>query len=141
MYSELWVKPNTQKFIATMYVAKSVASEDTETTYDVPLGIPATALTYASWSKCSYIRGGVQGQAGTADTAVTLAALTAVGTWVSGGFLKIDDTNAPGLYQFGVPNAAIASGAAYVDFVFAASAEANFCSNHLRIHLARSLAH
>lgn len=46
---------------------------------------------------------------GTMATSITLATMT-VGTWATGGFIQIDATNMPGWYQFGIPNAAIASG-------------------------------
>lgn len=43
------------------------------------------------------------------STAITLITAT-LGTWASGGFKEVDATNMPGLYEVGVPNAAIASG-------------------------------
>jgi hypothetical protein len=55
---------------------------------------------------------------GTAAAAVTLADITTLGTWVSGGFKAIDGTNAPGLYEFHPPDAALASGAKWVAFYF-----------------------
>lgn len=42
-------------------------------------------------------------------TAITLSAGT-VGTWSSGGFVAADAANLPGLYEMGLPNAALASG-------------------------------
>ena len=39
-------------------------------------------------------------------TQVTLATMT-VGTWASGGFREVDATNMPGVYEIGIPNAAI----------------------------------
>ncbi len=49
-------------------------------------------------------------------TAITLATMT-VGTWATGGFKEVDATNAPGLYEIGVPNLAIASGASVVIYL------------------------
>lgn len=43
-------------------------------------------------------------------TAITLATMT-LGTWATGGFIVADGTNMPGVYQLGIPDAAIASGA------------------------------
>ena len=52
-----------------------------------------------------------------ASVAVTLVDMT-VGTWTSGGFKEIDGTNMPGWYQFGIPNAALASGSEGVGIHF-----------------------
>jgi hypothetical protein len=134
MYSEFFVKPNTQKFIAQLFVRKMVAAADAEGAADTLLGTAATGLTSSSWSKIAYVRAGATG-----DVPVTLA-VGALGTWSSGGFILVDDTDAPGLYQFGVPNAAIVSGVPYVDFVFVAATDAQYASTHFRIHLIRSLA-
>ena len=41
---------------------------------------------------------------------ITLATMT-LGTWATGGFVVVDDTNMPGCYQLGIPDAAIAAGA------------------------------
>jgi hypothetical protein len=43
-------------------------------------------------------------------TAITLATMT-LGTWATGGFVAVDGTNMPGVYQLGIPNAALAAGA------------------------------
>lgn len=52
-----------------------------------------------------YIR---EGAAST--TAISLATQT-LGTWATGGFIAVDPTNMPGVYELGIPNAAIAAGA------------------------------
>lgn len=66
-------------------------------------------LTGLAWNAASltwyYIRNGAN-----ADTQVTLAAGT-LGTWSSGGFIVVDATGMPGVYEIGVPNAAIVTGA------------------------------
>lgn len=46
-------------------------------------------------------------------TAITLATMTQ-GTWVSGGWIEGDATHAVGAYEFGIPDAAIAAGVAFV---------------------------
>lgn len=43
-------------------------------------------------------------------TAITLVTATA-GTFASGGFVELDATNMPGIYELHIPNAALASGA------------------------------
>jgi hypothetical protein len=45
-----------------------------------------------------------------ADVQVTLATAT-LGTWAAGGFVQVDATGMPGVYEISAPNAAIATGA------------------------------
>jgi hypothetical protein len=54
---------------------------------------------------------------GTASVSVTLANITTLGTFVSGGFKEVDSTNMPGVYEFDPPNAALAAGADSVVFI------------------------
>jgi hypothetical protein len=76
-------------------------------------GLPITGLVYnSSGLTCYYKR-----NTASADVSVSLATMT-LGTWASGGFKEVDSTNMPGLYEFGVPNAALASGADLVVFTF-----------------------
>jgi hypothetical protein len=71
-----------------------------------------TGLTYSSSGlTLYYCRAG-----DTSSTAVTLSAGT-LGTWSSGGFVAVDGTNMPGVYEIGIPNAAVASGKPSVAFV------------------------
>lgn len=62
-------------------------------------------LTGLAWNTAGltwyYIR-----DADSADVQVTLAT-AALGTWTSGGLIVVDGTNMPGVYEIGVPNAAI----------------------------------
>lgn len=44
------------------------------------------------------------------DVEIELAAMS-LGTWASGGFVEVDSTNMPGVYQLGLPNALLADGA------------------------------
>lgn len=75
-----------------------------DTSSSVQAGL--TALAYNSGSLTwYYIREGAS-----SATSVTLATMT-VGTWASGGFKEVDATNLPGIYEIGVPDAALASGA------------------------------
>ncbi len=75
------------------------------------VGAGLTALTSGSSGlTCYYHR-----DTDTTATAVSLTTMT-LGTFTSSGFLKIDDTNMPGCYQFCPPNAALAAGAKSVIF-------------------------
>lgn len=49
-------------------------------------------------------------------TAITLASGT-LGTWSSGGFIAVDATHMPGVYELGLPNAALASGNSTLLFI------------------------
>ena len=65
-------------------------------------GAGLTGLTYNSAGLvAAYFRDG-----DTAATPMTLATAT-VGTWTSNGFVAVDATNMPGVYELGVPNAAL----------------------------------
>ena len=56
------------------------------------------------------------------NTPVSLSTGT-LGSYTSGLLYEIDRTNSPGLYQFGLPNAAIAGGAKEVTFYFQGAAD------------------
>jgi hypothetical protein len=43
------------------------------------------------------------------EVQITLASAT-LGTWTSGGFIAVDNTNMPGWYELGIPNAALDGG-------------------------------
>lgn len=69
-------------------------------------GSGLTGLTNASGSLTGYyVREG-------ANAAVSISIVSAtLGTFTSGGFIVVDGTNMPGLYEIGIPDAAIAAGA------------------------------
>lgn len=69
---------------------------------------------------------------GTGATAITLATMT-LGTFTSGGFKEVDATNMPGLYQLGIPDAALASGATEVTVVLKGAT--NLMTRYLKIPL------
>lgn len=72
-------------------------------------GAGLTGLVYNSGSLTAYYHRENDSSA----TAITLATMT-VGTWATGGFKEISSANMPGLYQLGIPDAALASGSKYV---------------------------
>lgn len=77
-------------------------------------GTPKTGLLYSAVT-ATYTR-----NTGSADVDVTEATMT-MGTHVDGGWIEVDATNSPGLYQFATPDAAIATGAESVIFSFKAT--------------------
>ena len=69
-------------------------------------GAGKTALTNASVT-AFYFR---PGDTSTTSRSITLSAGT-LGTWSSGGFIQVNATDMPGLYEIGIPNAIFAAGA------------------------------
>jgi len=68
-------------------------------------GAGLTGLVFNSASLTAYyIKEG-----SSSATAITLATMT-VGTWASGGFKEVDATNMPGVYEIGIPDAALSTG-------------------------------
>lgn len=78
-------------------------------------GAGLTGLAYNTASLVCYRMRDDDGNAGA--TAITLATATK-GTWTSGGFVEKDATNAPGWYEFGIPDNALATGSRSVDIHF-----------------------
>ena len=66
-------------------------------------GAAKTGQPFNSALTMAYFRDG-----DTAATAITIVAGT-IGTWSSGGWVEINSTTAPGLYEVGVPNAVFAN--------------------------------
>lgn len=75
----------------------------------VSTGAGLTGLAYNSGSLTAYYHR----QGASSATAIALATKT-VGTWATGGFVAVDGTNMPGVYELGIPDAALASGATWV---------------------------
>lgn len=72
----------------------------------VTTGAGLTGLVYNSSGLTWYYIREDQG----ASVQVTMITMT-LGTWASGGFVEVDATHMPGLYEIGIPNAAISGGA------------------------------
>lgn len=86
-------------------------------------GAGLTGLAYNTASlTCYYKR-----NTATESTSVSLANITTLGTFVSGGFKEVDSTNMPGVYEFDPPNAAFASGASSVAFLLKGAANMVAC--------------
>jgi len=68
-------------------------------------GLGKTGLVYnTSGLTCYYVRNAA------AASVVNLITQTPTGSWVSGGFSEIDQTNMPGIYRVDLPDAIFASG-------------------------------
>lgn len=80
-------------------------------------GSGLTGLVYNSVGLTAYyVREGAS-----AATAITLATMV-VGTWATGGFKEVDAANLPGVYEVGIPDAALATGASTVVVYFKGAA-------------------
>jgi hypothetical protein len=75
-------------------------------------GAGLTGLLYNSSGLTAYYKRNTA----SASTAVTLATVGTLGTFTSGGFKEVDGTNMRGVYEFHLPDAALASGADSVVF-------------------------
>jgi hypothetical protein len=87
---------------STGHVLMIFVQDSTKTTGE---GLPGLVFNSAGLT-CYYKR-----NSGTASVAVTLATITTLGTFTSGGFKEVDATNMKGLYEFHPPDAAYAAGA------------------------------
>lgn len=87
---------------ATSKIALIFIQDSSSTT-----GAGLTGLAFNTASLVAYRARSDDGNAG--GIAMTLATATK-GTWTSIGFVEKDATNMPGWYEFGIPNAALASG-------------------------------
>ena len=77
-----------------------------------------TGLTYNTTGLTAYyLRPGAA-----SATSISLVNAT-IGTWTSGGFKEVDSTNLPGIYEIGVPDACIASGAESCTIMIKGAAE------------------
>lgn len=94
----------------TSYLARVFIQDSSSTT-----GAGLTGLVFNSSGLVCYRARDDDGNAG--GTAMTLVTATR-GTWTSLGFVEKDATNLPGVYEFGVPNAALASGSKTVLIMF-----------------------
>jgi hypothetical protein len=79
------------------------------------VGAGLTGLTSGSAGLVCYRARDDDGNA--AGTQITLSGGTR-GTWRSGGFVEKDATNMKGVYEFGIPNAALGTGSRSVQIVF-----------------------
>jgi hypothetical protein len=68
-------------------------------------GSALTGLAYNSSGLTAYYV-----RPGASPTAISLATQTATGSYSSGGFVPVDNTNMPGLYRIDIPNAVFNSG-------------------------------
>jgi hypothetical protein len=79
-------------------------------------GSGLTGLVYNSGGLSAYYTR--EGDSG--STQITLASAMA-GTWTSGGFVAVDGANLPGIYELGLPNAALGTGNSVVVMLWGAA--------------------
>ena len=89
-------------------------------------GLTGLAFNTASLTAFFYREGDAS------TTSMTLVTMT-LGTWVTLGFVVVDATNMPGVYQIGIPDAALATGADYVNITLRGAS--NMVDLHLEIQL------
>lgn len=94
--AKLQIKAGSTSKLVDVFIQDSSSS--------VGAGLTGLAFGTASLT-CYYYREG-------AASAVQISLLTmTLGTWTTAGFIVVDGTNLPGVYQLGVPDAAFAAGA------------------------------
>lgn len=77
-------------------------------------GLTGLVFNTASLQAYYYLEGAASA------VAISLVTMT-LGTWTSGGFKVVDGTNMPGVYQIGLPNAALTGANSVVVYVFGAT--------------------
>ncbi len=98
-----WRQANVTSKTERIFIQSSIVSD----------GSGLTGLTNGSSGlKGYYIREGAS-----ADVAISIVSAT-LGTWTSGGFVVVDGTNMPGLYEVSIPNAAYSTGANSVTIMY-----------------------
>ena len=97
---------STQTIFRTVgYTSQSTDISVVQNAASTAPGDPILGLAYNTANLVCYYRTGGGGTL----TQINLVTQTAAGAYSSGGFVKIDDTHAPGQYRFDIPNAVLAS--------------------------------
>lgn len=97
---KLKIKQGSTSQLAAVFIQDSSATD----------GSGLTGLAYNSSGLTWYWF-----QSGDASATQVTPATATVGTWASGGFVEVDATNMPGVYEIGIPDAAInAAGITYM---------------------------
>jgi hypothetical protein len=97
---KLHIQKDTESKTALIFIQDSSSST----------GAGLTGLVYNSSGLSWYY---YREKAGTGATQVTLATAT-LGVFTSGGFVEVDQTDLPGWYEIGIPNACLATNAEFV---------------------------
>lgn len=133
-------KPRTTNQRVNLFIpAAFIAGGSTETEAGVPSHEGKTGLAYDDFDNTN--QGSYRRDGETADTEFTIATAT-LGTWVSAGFVLIDDTNMPGVYEFGIPNACLLGGGAkFCDIILPFALTVAATTVRIHIDLIRSIAY
>lgn len=98
---KLAIPPGTTSYIARVFIQDATST----------IGAGKTGLTNASSITWAYIRIGQ-----TTATSVSLVS-SSIGSWFSGGFKEVDSSKLPGVYEIGVPNAALSAGTVHMQII------------------------
>ena len=126
MYQEFTIQKGSTSVVIPVRIIDSSTLDSTTNT----AGRGLTGLAFNTSSLTCYAMR--QDDGNNAGTAVTLATATR-GSFTSGGWIEKDGTNMTGEYEFGIPNAAIATGSAWCRFVFRGAS--NMVESVVHIHL------
>lgn len=128
------IKAGSKRNIVPIFFRTLILAADTESAAGIITGLGKAAVAYNTATLTAYYKR--QGEA--AATAITLAAGT-IGTFVSGGLILVDDTNAPGLCEFGIPDTVVRKGAKWATISFKGITGVEEIT--LLLNLARSIAY
>lgn len=102
----------------TSNVMEIFIEDSTKTT-----GAGLAALLFSSAGLTAYYKR----SNGTASVVISLATITTLGTWATGGFKEVDNSHMIGVYEFDPPDAALAAGATSVTFYLQGAASMAPC--------------
>lgn len=126
MYQEFTIQKDSTNVVIPVRVIDSSTLDQTDKT----TGRGLTGLLYNASSFTAYYMRQDDGDA--AGTAITLATATR-GSFTSGGWIEKDSTNMTGEYEFGIPDAAVATGSAWCRIAFRGAS--NLIEATVHIHL------
>lgn len=139
MIHNFMLKPRSKSVIVRIFVPTAILTAEAKSAVGIVTHLGSTGLVYTdidNTNQFAYKRDGE-----TAHTAVTAVTMTE-GTWASGGFILVDDSDMPGVYEFGIPNACLVGGGArWCNILIPFAGTVAGASVFIHIDLIRSLAY